>query len=155
MLFLSFAFSWTSPSTFSLSFPSLLRSRLQATISILSIVSLLVTLYRWPVDPRPSKAGSRIVNAGIWTVHFGIDNSGRDSQRRMRDLIKCAISSPSDRIFSYGFRDMDLDIIGLLETDLHVSFYSILLMCKTNVLTACGVWESRSVSFRSHIMHQR
>jgi hypothetical protein len=38
-------------------------------------------------------------------VHFGIDNEGRDSQRRMRDLVG----------------DMKLDVVGLLETDLHVS----------------------------------
>jgi len=36
-------------------------------------------------------------------VHFGIDNEGRDSQRRMRDLVG----------------DMQLDVVGLLETDLH------------------------------------
>lgn len=28
-------------------------------------------------------------NAGIWTVHFGIDNVGHDSQRRIRDVIRC------------------------------------------------------------------
>jgi len=36
-------------------------------------------------------------------VHFGIDNEGHDSQGGMRNLI----------------RDMELDIVGLLETDLH------------------------------------
>jgi len=46
-----------------------------------------------------------MLTAGIWTVHFGIDNEGRDSQRRMRDLVS----------------DMQLDVVGLLETDLHVS----------------------------------
>lgn len=55
--------------------------------------------------PAPAHARARILNAGIWAVHFGIDNAGRDSQRNMRDL----------------FRDMDLDVVGLLETDLHVS----------------------------------
>jgi hypothetical protein len=55
--------------------------------------------------PAPAHARAGILNAGIWTVHFGIDNAGRDSQRGMRDL----------------FRDMDLEIVGLLETDLHVS----------------------------------
>lgn len=32
-----------------------------------------------------------------------MDDAGRDSQRRMRDLV----------------RDMELDVFGLLETDLH------------------------------------
>ncbi|KIP11062.1 hypothetical protein PHLGIDRAFT_21941 [Phlebiopsis gigantea 11061_1 CR5-6] len=77
-------------------------------IAVLSVVSLLVTIYRWPVEaPAPYRPGPRIVRAGIWTVHFGIDNEGRDSQRRMRDLIK----------------DMELDVIGLLETDLHRVVY--------------------------------
>lgn len=91
MTALSFAFSWVSRPTLRLSFPPLLRSRVQKTLSLFSIISLLVTLYRWPADPKPSKPGNRIVNAGIWTVHFGIDNVGRDSQRRVRDLIKYVI----------------------------------------------------------------
>ena len=70
------------------SFPNWARSRIHMTLSLLSITSLLVTLYRRPVEPRPFKPARRIINAGIWTVHFGIDNGGRDSQRKMRDLFK-------------------------------------------------------------------
>ncbi|KAH9943702.1 Frag1/DRAM/Sfk1 family-domain-containing protein [Amylocystis lapponica] len=74
------------------------------TLAVFSVLSLLVTLYRSPVvPPAPHRPGARLLRAGIWTVHFGIDNEGRDSQRRMRDLIK----------------DMELDVVGLLETDLH------------------------------------
>jgi hypothetical protein len=40
-------------------------------------------------------------------VHFGIDNIGHDSQRLIRDII----------------RDMQLDVVGLLETDLHRTVY--------------------------------
>ena len=54
---------------------------------------------------HPHHSPERLVTAGIWTVHFGIDLEGRDSQPRMRDLVK----------------DMDLDVLGLLETDLNVS----------------------------------
>ncbi|KAI0350036.1 hypothetical protein OH77DRAFT_1431428 [Trametes cingulata] len=78
----------------------------QYTLALLSALSLLATVWRvsWPaVVPVPHREAARIVRAGIWTVHFGIDNEGRDSQRRMRDLIK----------------DMELDVVGLLETDLH------------------------------------
>ncbi|KAI0366313.1 hypothetical protein BV20DRAFT_952512 [Pilatotrama ljubarskyi] len=78
----------------------------QYTLVLLSALSLLATVWRvsWPaVVPVPHREAARIVRAGIWTVHFGIDNEGRDSQRRMRDLIK----------------DMELDVVGLLETDLH------------------------------------
>ena len=75
-------------------------------LTLLSISSVLVTLYRWPSSPpHPHHSGPRILTAGIWTVHFGFDNEGRDSQRRIRDLVS----------------DMQLDIVGLLETDLHVS----------------------------------
>ena len=38
--------------------------------------------------PIPHHAPERLITAGIWTVHFGIDDAGRDSQYRMRDLIK-------------------------------------------------------------------
>ncbi|GLB40582.1 putative frag1/DRAM/Sfk1 family protein [Lyophyllum shimeji] len=73
-------------------------------LAVVSVLSVLGTLYRWPsTPPRPFQPGPRIFNAGIWTVHFGIDNEGRDSQRGMTDLI----------------RDMRLDVVGLLETDLH------------------------------------
>jgi len=40
---------------------------------------------------------------GIWTVHFGIDNEGRESQRAILRVIN----------------DLNLDVVGLLETDLH------------------------------------
>ncbi|KAI0313182.1 hypothetical protein OF83DRAFT_1142578, partial [Amylostereum chailletii] len=53
-------------------------------------------------NPSPSHARARMFNAGIWTVHFGLDNEGRDSQRRITNLV----------------RDMELDVVGLLETDL-------------------------------------
>ncbi|EGO24579.1 hypothetical protein SERLADRAFT_369838 [Serpula lacrymans var. lacrymans S7.9] len=110
ILLLSPAFRWRSSSTQSSYVTLNLRaSYTQSTrliLALLSISSLLITLYRWPlVGPRPYKAGTRIFNAGIWTVHFGIDNVGRDSQRRMRDLIR------------------RLDVVGLLETDLQRVVY--------------------------------
>jgi hypothetical protein len=72
----------------------------------MSVLSGIVTVYRLPSSPPQSfKPGPRIIQAGIWTVHFGFDNEGHDSQRGIRNLV----------------RDMQLDIVGLLETDLHVS----------------------------------
>ncbi|KAH9018476.1 Frag1/DRAM/Sfk1 family-domain-containing protein [Lactarius pseudohatsudake] len=79
---------------------------IRASLALIAVAALVGPLRRsappTPV-PVPAHARARILNAGIWAVHFGIDNAGRDSQRGMRDL----------------FRDMDLDIVGLLETDLH------------------------------------
>ncbi|KAF9234613.1 Frag1/DRAM/Sfk1 family-domain-containing protein [Melanogaster broomeanus] len=106
------AFHWpcrvlTTPNI-SLHLPSRTCTHIPTTLVLLSITSALVTLYRWPaMGPRPYKPGTGMFNAGIWTVHFGIDNAGRDSQRRIRDVIK----------------DMQLDIMGLLETDLHRTVY--------------------------------
>ncbi|KZT06123.1 uncharacterized protein LAESUDRAFT_743576 [Laetiporus sulphureus 93-53] len=103
---IALAFDWSrgkvSASRVSVTRP--VRSASFAALSLLCMLSLLVTMYRWPMAVvQPHRPGSRLVRAGIWTVHFGIDNEGRDSQRRMRDLI----------------RDMELDVVGLLETDLH------------------------------------
>ncbi|KAG5716861.1 Protein cwh43 [Termitomyces sp. T112] len=108
MACLALAFRWSQvnsqpllvemiPSKMTLSFS-------RALVAVISILSVLGTLYRWPSSPsRPWKSGPRIFNAGIWTVHFGIDNEGRDSQQGITNLI----------------RDMQLDVVGLLETDLH------------------------------------
>ncbi|KAH9945479.1 Frag1/DRAM/Sfk1 family-domain-containing protein [Epithele typhae] len=88
----------------SLKLPKEHRSPFRLALAVLVAVSLYVSVSSAPgVVPTPSHPGARIVRAGIWTVHFGLDNEGRDSQRAMRDLI----------------RDMELDVVGLLETDLH------------------------------------
>ena len=57
--------------------------------------------------PVPYHPDHRIFSGGIWAVHFGVDESGRDSQRRMMELV----------------RDMQVDVLGLLETDLHRFVY--------------------------------
>ncbi|KDR76390.1 hypothetical protein GALMADRAFT_226084 [Galerina marginata CBS 339.88] len=86
------------------------KSLMRLTIALVSALSLLTTFHRLPRGaPQPFKAnvfsesGKSLFNAGIWTVHFGIDNEGHDSQRGIMNLI----------------RDMELDVVGLLETDLH------------------------------------
>ena len=101
--------------------PSENSRRVRTTIYLTIIVSLLVTIYRWPPPPTPLKASRRIVNAGIWTVHFGVDNAGLDSQRRMMDLIRWGVIGFTGNLtLILPYRDMDLDLLGLLETDLHV-----------------------------------
>ncbi|TFK40056.1 Frag1/DRAM/Sfk1 family-domain-containing protein [Crucibulum laeve] len=105
---LSLAFRWPalSPSTLppTPTLPRSSASHAKYLLSLISILAVLTSMYRTPsTPPQPFKPGPRIVNAGIWTIHFGIDNEGHDSQRGVRNLI----------------RDMELDIVGLLETDLH------------------------------------
>lgn len=90
MACLASAFHWPhiqpSAPTFTLSKKA--RAYVVNSVFVLSSLSFLATMYRWPTEPpRPHRPGPRIIRAGIWTVHFGIDDEGRDSQRRMRDLI--------------------------------------------------------------------
>lgn len=51
--------------------------------------------------PHPYHPDSRLFTAGIWTIHFGLDNDMWTSETRIIELI----------------RDMELDVVGLLETD--------------------------------------
>ncbi|WFD03528.1 Protein cwh43 [Malassezia obtusa] len=56
-----------------------------------------------PSAIAPYHPAERVFTAGIWTVHFGFDQHMRDNTRRMARL----------------FRLLELDVVGLLETDLH------------------------------------
>lgn len=57
--------------------------------------------------PVPYYPDHNILTGGIFTVHFGIDEPGRDSQRRIAQLID----------------EMQVDVLGMLETDLHRFVY--------------------------------
>ncbi|KAI1117901.1 Frag1/DRAM/Sfk1 family protein [Nemania sp. NC0429] len=67
-------------------------------------ISFLATAYmRFPTnDYRPYHEESRIMTAGIWTIHFSLDNHMWSSEYRVRDLL----------------RELEIDVIGLLESDL-------------------------------------
>lgn len=66
------------------------------------LLSYLISFNRFQYTvPKPYHPNSRLVTAGIWTIHFGLDNDMWASEYRMRDLI----------------RDAELDIVGLLESD--------------------------------------
>ncbi|SPO35994.1 related to CWH43 - putative sensor/transporter protein [Pseudozyma flocculosa] len=69
------------------------------------IASNIVPAFRFvePSSIEPYHAPDRLVTAGMWTVHFALDQHMLDSSRRMSSIIK----------------HLDLDIIGLVETDLH------------------------------------
>lgn len=73
-------------------------------LAFISLLALAVpTLRHVPFHIQSYHPESRVITAGIWTVHFSLDQTMWDSTRRMSNLIK----------------DMELDIVGLLETDLH------------------------------------
>ena len=72
-------------------------------LAILNILFLCAAFMRFPTnDYRPVHGDDRVVTAGIWTIHFSLDNDMWSSEHRMRDLIK----------------EMELDVVGLLESDL-------------------------------------
>lgn len=80
------------------------RSQIRIIVTSIALSSLLATLYKRPSQlVRPYTSAPGVITTGIWTLHFGLNNLGRDSQRQLQKLIG----------------DMKLDIVGLLETDLH------------------------------------
>lgn len=52
-------------------------------------------------DPVPYNQESKIMTAGIWTIHFGLDNDMWASEVRMRNIIE----------------ELEVDVIGFLESD--------------------------------------
>ncbi|CAC19769.2 glycosylceramide biosynthesis protein Cwh43 [Schizosaccharomyces pombe] len=54
-----------------------------------------------PYDYTPYHPNEKLFTAGIWTIHFGLDNFMYASENRIRDAV----------------RDMELDVFGLLESD--------------------------------------
>lgn len=69
----------------------------------LQMLSASIAYLRFPsYDYRPYHPDSKIITAGIWTIHFSIDNDMWSSERRMESLI----------------RESELDVVGLLESDL-------------------------------------
>lgn len=71
-------------------------------VTVLTAMSVATFLHRYPTAPfKPYNEESRTFTAGIWCVHFGLDNDMWSSETRMLNLL----------------RDAQVDIIGLLETD--------------------------------------
>lgn len=72
-------------------------------LALTNILFIVSTYYRFPSnDYKPYHEDSRVLTAGIWTIHFSFDNDMWSSEYRMRDLIK----------------ELEIDVIGLLESDL-------------------------------------
>ncbi|CZS97954.1 related to CWH43-putative sensor/transporter protein [Rhynchosporium agropyri] len=72
-------------------------------IGLLQICAVSIAYLRFPTyDYVPYHKDEKILTAGIWTIHFSLDNNMWSSEYRMRDVIK----------------ELEIDVIGLLETDL-------------------------------------
>lgn len=70
---------------------------------IINVFFMCAAFMRFPSnDYKPYHPEDRLLTAGIWTIHFSLDNDMWSSEYRMRDLI----------------REMEIDVIGLLESDL-------------------------------------
>ncbi|KAL8785918.1 MAG: hypothetical protein Q9213_003067 [Squamulea squamosa] len=70
---------------------------------MVQLIALATSYLRFPTnDYVPYHQEDKVITAGIWTIHFSLDNDMWSSERRMRDLIK----------------ELEVDVIGLLESDL-------------------------------------
>jgi hypothetical protein len=89
-------------------FKAYLNSRKQRSyylyiLGILQLLSISIAYLRFPTyDYVPYHKDDKILTAGIWTIHFSLDNDMWSSEYRMRDVIK----------------ELEIDVIGLLESDL-------------------------------------
>lgn len=69
----------------------------------LQLLSASVAYLRFPsYDYQPYHKDSKSITAGVWTIHFSIDNDMWSSERRIEQLI----------------RETELDVVGLIESDL-------------------------------------
>ncbi|EXJ85780.1 hypothetical protein A1O1_06148 [Capronia coronata CBS 617.96] len=69
----------------------------------LQLLTASIAYLRFPTnDYQPYHKDEKLITAGIWTIHFSLDNDMWSSERRMRDALK----------------ELELDVVGLLESDL-------------------------------------
>ncbi|KAI1881498.1 hypothetical protein JX265_000324 [Neoarthrinium moseri] len=86
-------------------FPSQTQHRKyhSSALVLINVFFLISAYFRFPAnDYKPYHEDSRVLTAGIWTIHFSLDNDMYSSEYRMRDLIK----------------ELEIDVVGLLESDL-------------------------------------
>ncbi|KAK4549214.1 hypothetical protein LTR36_007672 [Oleoguttula mirabilis] len=70
---------------------------------LLQLLSASIAYLRFPAyNYEPYHKDSQLITAGIWTIHFSIDNDMWSSERRIEQLL----------------RESELDLVGLLESDL-------------------------------------
>ncbi|KAF2835911.1 hypothetical protein M501DRAFT_941074 [Patellaria atrata CBS 101060] len=79
------------------------RSYYLYVLLALELLGASIAYLRFPsYNYTPYHAQDKVLTAGIWTIHFSLDNDMWTSERRMRDVIK----------------ELELDVVGLLESDL-------------------------------------
>lgn len=79
------------------------RSYYLYVLGFLQIMAMATAYLRFPTyDYTPYHKDEKVLTAGIWTIHFSLDNDMWSSEYRMRDVIK----------------ELELDVVGLLESDL-------------------------------------
>ncbi|MCJ1307744.1 hypothetical protein MMC25_001392 [Agyrium rufum] len=79
-----------------------LKSHGFLTLLGLEILAFATSYIRFPTnDYSPYHKDDKMITAGIWCIHFYLDNDMWSSEYRMRDVIK----------------ELELDVVGLLETD--------------------------------------
>ena len=72
-------------------------------LGALQLLAISFAYLRFPTnDYVPYHKEDKVLTAGIWTIHFSLDNDMWSSEYRMRDVIK----------------ELELDVVGLLESDL-------------------------------------
>ncbi len=72
-------------------------------LMFLELLAVSISYLRFPTnDYVPHHKDEKVITAGIWTIHFSIDNDMWSSERRIRDLVK----------------ELEVDVVGFLETDL-------------------------------------
>lgn len=82
--------------------PRKLRSYFIYIIGCLQLLAVAIAYLRFPEnDYTPYHKDDKVLTAGIWTIHFSLDNDMWSSEYRMRDVIK----------------ELELDVVGLLESD--------------------------------------
>lgn len=79
------------------------RSAVYVLLCALQLLAVCIAYLRFPTnDYVPYHKDDKIITAGIWTIHFSLDNDMWSSERRIGDLVK----------------ELEIDVIGLLESDL-------------------------------------
>ena len=72
-------------------------------IGFLQLLAIVIAYLRFPTnDYVPHHKEEKLITAGIWTIHFSLDNDMWSSEHRIRDLVK----------------ELEVDVIGFLESDL-------------------------------------